>query len=315
MRTRVEVQLDANESPFNAPNNRYPDGGLLPLRQLWGRHERIPVQCIYFCNGTEEAVDFCMRIFALPCRDSVASVRPTRSIYQRRAAANRLEYREADLCVADFSLNVQKLLDTVSATTKVLFLCSPNSPTGNLLESAEIEKVLRSFGGMVVVDESYIDYLPQATVLGLLNTYKNLVILRSFSHAWASAGVRLAAVVAHPEVISKFERIGFTHPVGSLVIKYAEQMVARRHDLDKWVRQIIEERVKVIAALRQLPECEVVYPSVTNFVLVRFIDTPAVYKYLLKQRIAVKPVHGALRITIGLPGENSALLGALRRRV
>lgn len=313
-RIKASVRLDANESPFNSSDNRYPDEEVLSLRQKWGSHERIPAHCIYFCNGTEEAVDFCMRVYALPCRDSVVSVSPTRGIYKRRAMVNRLEYREVVLDDDGFSLNAEKLLDTVSATTKIIFLCSPNNPTGNLLDAEEVEKVVGRFNGMVVVDESYIDYVPQATLLNLLNTNRNLIILRSFSHAWASAGVRLAAVVAHPEVISDFERIGFAHPIGSLVIRYAMQMVARRFDVDKWVRRTIDERTKVMVALKELPECEEVYPSVANFVLVRFTDTQVVYKYLLKQNIAVRPVHGALRITIGLPAENSALLGALRRR-
>lgn len=313
-RPAARVRLDANESPFNTPDNRYPDGELLTLRTSWGMHEHIPPQCIYFCGGTEEAIDLSMRIYALSGRDSVASVAPTRTIYKRRALVNRLEYREANLREDDFSLNTELLLDTVSQTTKMVFLCSPNSPTGNVLRQNDVETVLQLFDGMVVVDESYVDYAPGTTVIGLLNKYKNLIVLRSFSHAWSAAGLRLAAVVAHPEVISDFQRVGWVHPVSSVVERAAQEMVNRRLDIDKWVRQTISERQKVAAALNDLPECIKVFPSVTNFLLVSFSDPRSVYKCLLDQGIAVRAIGGFLRITIGLPSENSALLGALRRR-
>lgn len=313
-RVKADVQLDANESPFNAPDNRYPDEELLQLKTLWGRHERIPAQCIYMCNGTEEAVDLAMRAFALPCRDSVASAGPTRSIYRRRAAVNRLEYREAALRREDFSLNTDVLLNVISQTTKMIFLCSPNSPTGNVINREMLSMLLERFDGMVVVDESYVDFVSQATMLSLLNTYKNLVILRSFSHAWSAAGLRLAAIVAHPSVIKSFERVGYTHPLSSPVVREATKLVCRRLDVDKWARLLNVEREKVRIALKELPECLEIYPSYANFIFVRFVDSVAVYKYLLGRGVAVKAIQGCLRLTIGLPGDNSALIGALRRR-
>lgn len=315
MQMKGELKFDANESPFNSPMNRYPDATAATLREAWGRHERIPASCIYFCNGTEEAVDLVMRIYAPDRTDSVVSVTPTRSVYRRRAEINRLHFREVPLRSVDFDLNAEALLDSVDNTTRAIFLCSPNNPTGNLLNSEAIETILDLFEGMVVVDESYIDFIPQATLLKLLNKYKNLIIFRSFSHAWSSAGARLAAVVAHPDVIRKMEKVGFMHPISSLVIAYAEELMERRLDIDKWSRQVIDERTKVVAALKDVPGCLEIYPSVTNFLLVRFDNASAVYKYLKRNGIAVRPVFGALRITIGLPGENSALVGALRRRV
>lgn len=312
---KSELKFDANESPFNSPMNRYPDATAATLRESWGRHERIPASCIYFCNGTEEAVDHVMRIYAPERTDSVVSVTPTRSVYKRRAEINRLVFREVELRPDNFELDAEALLDSVDNSTRLIFLCSPNNPTGNLLDSESIETILDLFEGMVVVDESYIDFIPQATLLKLLNKYKNLILLRSFSHAWSSAGARLASVVAHPEVIKKLERVGFTHPISSLVIAYAEELMERRLDIDKWSRQVIDERTKVVAALKDVPGCLEIYPSVTNFLLVRFDEVDSVYQYLKSQGIAVRPIHGALRITIGLPGENSALVGALRRRV
>jgi len=178
----------------------------------------------------------------------------------------------------------------------------------------DVEMALQLFDGMVVVDESYVDYAPEKTMLGLLNRYDNLILLRSFSHAWASAGLRLAAVVARPGVTGSLRRVGWTHPVSSVVARAAQEMVRRRLDVDKWVRQTVCERAKVAAALRELPECEKVFPSDANFLLARFSDSASLCKYLLAQGIAVRDVGGFLRISIGLPGENSALLGALRRR-
>ena len=182
----------------------------------------------------------------------------------------------------DYELSAETVLDTVSGTTRIIFLCSPNSPTGNLLDRQEIETILQLFEGIVVVDESYIDFAPQASVLELLNKYKNLIIIRSFSHAWSLAGLHLSAIVAHPEVIEEITKIGLTHPVSTPVIEQATQ-------------------------------CQHIYHSDANFLLVRFTDSAAIYKYLLRAGIATYPIKGCLRISIGLPTENSELLGALRR--
>jgi len=309
------VRLDANELPFNTPLNRYPsEQDYTALAEAWGNHERIPASCIYFTCGTEEAIDLAQRIYAVQGRDSVLEATPTRSIYRRRAQLNRLECRDVPLTEDTWQLPINKVLDTASPTTKLLFLCSPNSPTGTLHPSDEVCKLLEQFSGMVIVDESYIDFSPHATLLPLLNRYKNLVILRSFSHAWAAAGVRLAAVIAHPEVIKQFSNFGYTHPLSFNVLQSAMELVKNRLDVDKWVRQIVTERTKVEVALSQLPEVEKVYPSVANFILVKFRDNEEVYRYLLNESIATRLLPIGIRISIGLPGENSALIGALRRR-
>lgn len=311
----VRVKLDANESPYNYPDNLYPDRTLMHLREAWGIHERIPPQCIYMCAGTEVAVDHCMRLYAMPGKDSVLSVTPTRSVYKVRARINRLCYREVPLCPSDFSLDVDALLSAIDDSVKLIFICSPNSPTGNLLGRTSLDILLDLYDGMVVIDESYIDFVPQATVLQLLNRHQNLIILRSFSHGWAAAGLRLAAMVARPQVISALAQTGYTHPVSSPVIREAEMLLARRLDIDKWTCQLVEERTKVEIALRGLPGCVDVYPSVANFLLVRFDQPEAVYSDLLREGIKVRQVGQCLRLSIGLPADNSALLSVLRRRV
>lgn len=169
IRPKAKVRLDANESPFNTPFNRYPDEkDLGELKHNWGKHERIPASCIYFTHGTEEAVDLLMRVYALPNRDSVVAAEPTRSIYKRRAIINRVEYREAALKENDFELDAERILEAVSETTKIIYLCSPNSPTGNLLDAQSIETILQLFEGIVVVDESYIDFVPHKSILPCL---------------------------------------------------------------------------------------------------------------------------------------------------
>lgn len=316
LRPKAQLYLDANESPFNAPLNKYPtEAALNKLKHEWGKHEHIPERCIYFCNGTEEAIDLLLRTYTLPQNDSVVTVVPTRMIYKRRAKINRVECREVALKADNFELDIESILNQISENTKILFLCSPNSPTGNLLNLNDVEEILQLFDGLVVIDESYIEYTRNKSAVGLLNKYRNVVIVRSFSHAWSCAGLQLASVVAHPEVIDEISKVGFVYPLSTAVIEIGLKQVRNRLDVDKCVRQIIDERTKVRIALSELPECVRIYHSDANFILVRFSDSATIYKYLLKEGIAVHPVHGCLRITIGLPSENSALLGALRRRV
>lgn len=315
IRPKAEVRLDENESPFNAPYNRYLDeSSLSSLKQSWGKHEHIPSKCIYFCNSTEESTDLIMRAFTRQHTDNVVAITPTRSIYKKRSLINNVSYKEAPLRESDYELDASQMLNEVDNDTKLIFLCSPNSPTGNLLDTNEIELILQLFDGIVVVDESYIDFCAHASVVPLLNKYKNLIILRSFSHAWSMAGVHMAAIVAYPDVIDQISKVGFTHPISCTVEEMVSNMLSHRLDVDKWTRQIIDERTKVRLALSDIPACKHIYHSDANFLLVRFDDCQSVYKYLLKNGIAVKPVCGCLRISIGLPTENSALLGALRRR-
>lgn len=314
-RATAEIRLDANESPFNTPDNRYPDNELTLLKKNWGAYERIPERCVYFTNGTEEAVDLAMRTLAVPTRDDIIITPPTRSVYERRAAANRLSCREVALNEDDFSLNVEAVLNAVGTSTRIIFLCSPGSPTGNLLSRDSVETLAGLFDGYIIIDESYIDFTPQATLLPLLNSYSNVVILRSFSHAWSAAGLRLASVIAHPEVIEDLTRVGLTHPLSSPVIRAATHLVSHRLDVDKWARRLIDEREKVVLALSQLPSCKKIYPSCTNFILTRFDRPEDVHRDLSEAGISVRLLGEYIRITIGLPNENSALIGALRRRI
>lgn len=312
------TNLSDNTSPFNAPLNAYPSDELLDaLKAEWGRFEHIPAPCVYFCGGgTEQAVDLTLRAFCTAGRDSIVAPSPTRTIYERRARVCQLDYREAPLGANDFELSTEAVLNCVGPTTRAIILCSPNSPTGNLLDPSAVETILALFTeGLVLVDESYIEFAPGRSVLPLLNRFKNLVVLRSFSHAWSAAGLRLAAVVAHPEVIARYAAVGPTHPVSLPVITAARTLVRQRLDVDKWVRRIVEERDKVRLALSDLPECRHIYASAANFLFVRFDCSEAVHRYLAECGIRTS-LHGdCLRITIGSAADNTALLSALRKRI
>ena len=312
------LRLHANESPFNSPENRYPDTALLRLKSQWGCHEGIPPRCCYLCNGTEEAVDLAVRIFCEPGRDEVIALRPSRGIYAKRADLNGVGCHEVSLRPDDFSLDVDAVIENVRMNTKVIFLCNPNSPTGNLLSVDDIATLADLFSGIIVVDESYIEFAPKQSAVMLLNRHPNVLIIRSFSHAWASAAIRMSVVVAYPNVVKYFELMGMSHPISTLCSDYAERLVKHRLDVDKWVRQLIDERGKVVLALKELPVCQRIYPSETNFIMVRMLQCQEVVSYLNQQHIAVATCanHPSLadcvRITISLPVDNSRLLGALR---
>lgn len=305
------LRLDANESPFNSPENLYPDRELTAVKKLWGQYEHIPPSYIYLCNGTEESVDLCIRSFVEPFQGEILTVTPTRSVYIKRASVNRVTYREC-LLSDDYKLDVDSLLSLVTEATKLIFLCSPNSPTGNSFSRSDIELILQRFDGFLVLDESFIDFCLQNSKLSLLNTYDNLIILRSFSHAWSSAGARLASIVAHPQLIQKIESVGLTHPLNTFAINYFNELLDRRVEVHKWVRQIVEERTKVVLALKALPLNLKVYHSDANFVFVTNDKKDFLYQYLLKHGVSVRNTGGGLRISIGMPRDNSVLLSVLR---
>lgn len=336
------LRFHANESPFNSPLNTYPESNNSELKEMWGRHEGIPAKCCHLVRGTEEAIDLVLRTFCTPGKDRVLAVAPTRRVYVRRSELHDVDCSLALLHEDDFSLDVDAVLEKVTSQTKVIFLCNPNCPTGNLLSSEGITKLAESFEGILVIDESYIDFCPTFTSLQLLNRFSRVIILRSFSHAWAAAGARLCMVIGHPGMIPYLQTAGLSHPLSAPEIEYAKELFTRRSDVDKWTRQIVEERIRMACALAQLPFCKKVYPSVTNFLLIKVENASRLCAYLEEQQMAVTcftnevndesnqtrsdcraafPIHSikdirldnCLRITISLPWENSKLLGALRK--
>lgn len=313
----ARVFLDANESPFNAPNNRYPDPLQTEVKAALSRIKGIRPDCIFLGNGSDEAIDTIYRVFCVPGRDNVVAMDPSYGMYSVCAAVNDVEYRRVALN-DHFDISADALLAVCNDRTKAIFLCSPNNPTGNLLSRDEMLKLLRGFDGMVVVDEAYNDFSGRRSMLFDLADFPNLIVLQTLSKAWASAAIRLGIAYARPEVIAFFNKVKHPYNVSALTQREALKILVRRYDVENWVKQIVNERAKVVRAVRQLPFYIADYPTDANFFLVKLQDARRIYEYLVEQGIVVRDrsrvrlCGDCLRITIGLPGENSQLLAALR---
>lgn len=313
----ASVFLDANESPYNAPFNRYPDPLQRELRQKLAELKGIPPECLFLGNGSDEAIDLVYRVFCEPGRDKVIAPSPTYGMYAVCADINGVEYRSVPLG-KDFSFSAEELLAAADARTKVIFLCSPNNPTGNLLPAEEVDKVLQRFPGVVVVDEAYGDFAPEASLRPALSRHPRLIILQTFSKAWASAGIRLGVAMAHPDIIACFNKVKYPYNVNILTQRQALAMLERREEVAAWTARLLEERERLMEALRPLKLCRALYPSAANFFLVRVNQADRIYEELVQRGIIVRNrsrIHlceNCLRISIGTPEENRQLLEALQ---
>ena len=314
----ASVFLDANESPYNRPYNRYPDPLQRELKQRVAAVKGVPAANIFLGNGSDEAIDLIFRVFCRPGKDNVVAIEPTYGMYSVCAAINDVEYRRV-LLEADFSMRADKLLEACGQNTKAIFICSPNNPTGNAMKHEEIVRVCESFPGIVVVDEAYGDFQRAPSLTKELAAHPNLVVLATLSKAWGSAAIRLGMAFAHEEVIGFFNKVKYPYNVNQLTQEQAAAMLRRADDVEKWKRIILDERPKVMRAVSLLPSCVKVYPSDANFFLARMTDADAIYQYLIGRGIVVRNrsrvalCDNCLRITVGTPQENTALLAALRQ--
>ncbi len=312
------VFLDANESPYNAPLNRYPDPLQRQLKQAVERVKGVPEACTFLGNGSDEAIDLVFRIFCEPGRDNVVAISPTYGMYEVCAHINDVAYRPVPLD-EDFHLSAERLLAAADSHTKVIFLCSPNNPTGNSLQRAEVDKILERFGGIVVMDEAYSDFSAQRPYRPEVQAHPNLIVLNTMSKAWASAAIRLGMAFAREEIISLMNRVKYPYNISLPTQKEALGMLQRASQVTGWVQRVLGERTRLAAAFARLPLCREVFPTDANFFLTRVSDAPKIYHYLIdcgivvRDRSRVELCHNALRITIGTPEENNALLGALRK--
>ena len=314
----AHVFLDANENPYNAPYNRYPDPLQRQLKQMLAKVKHVPDDMIFLGNGSDEAIDLTYRIFCQPARDNVVAIEPTYGMYRVCADINNVEYRPVPLG-ADYQLQATDLLAACDEHTKIVWLCSPNNPTGNSLRRDQLLLVADRFPGIVVVDEAYIDFAQQPSLRQELATHPNLVILQTMSKAWGSAAIRLGMAFAHRDIIALYNKVKYPYNVNLLTQQQAMQMLADPFEVDKYVRMLLAERQRLMPAILQLPVCQQVYPSDANFFLARMTDAPAVYRYLVDRGIIVRNRHrvqlcqNCLRITIGTKTENSELVAALRQ--
>ncbi|MBO7120700.1 MAG: histidinol-phosphate transaminase [Bacteroidaceae bacterium] len=313
----AHVFLDANENPYNDPINRYPDPLQEKLKERLAPLKGVRPSQIFLGNGSDEAIDLVYRIFCNPGKDNVVAIAPTYGMYKVCADINDVEYRSVPL-LEDWQLDTKGLLNAADAHTKVLWICSPNNPTANDFPREAIHEVLTNFDGIVVIDEAYSDFSTNQPFRSLLDSYPNLIVLNTFSKAWASAAIRLGMAFASEEIIGLFNKVKYPYNVNLLTQEKALTLLADLPTVDGWLAQIKREREHVLPALAELPIVLKVFPTDANFVLVRVTDANRIYRYLIEQGIVVRNrtrvqlCQDCLRITIGTRQENNELLGALR---
>ena len=313
----AHVFLDANENPYNEPINRYPDPLQEKLKARLAPLKGVRPSQIFLGNGSDEAIDLVYRIFCNPGKDNVVAIAPTYGMYKVCADINDVEYRSVPLS-EDWLFKPKALLDAADANTKVIWICSPNNPTGNDFPREAIHEILVSFNGIVVVDEAYSDFSTNQPFRSMLDNYPNLIVLNTFSKAWASAAIRLGMAFASEDILSLFNKVKYPYNVNQLTQEKANALLNDIGAIDNWLAQIRREKQNVLPALNELPVVQKVFPTDANFVLVRVTDADSVYHYLIEKGIVVRNRNrvqlckDCLRITIGTRQENNELLGALR---
>ena len=313
----AHVFLDANENPYNAPYNRYPDPLQEELKQAISKVKGVATENIFLGNGSDEAIDLPYRCFCEPGIDNVVAIEPTYGMYRVCADINNVEYRPV-LLDEHFQMNADKLLAACDAHTKLIWLCSPNNPTGNNLNRDEMLKVIEQFDGIVIVDEAYSDFSRQQTMRSCLPKYPNLIVLNTMSKAWGCAALRLGMAFASKEIIGLFNKVKYPYNVNLLTQQKALEAINAKINVEKWVNILLQERSQLMEAFRQLPICKEVYPSDANFFLAKMTDALSIYNYLVDQGVIVRNrtriqlCENCLRVTIGTRSENSELLRALR---
>ena len=316
----ASVFLDANENPYNTPNNRYPDPLQKELKALIAPVKKVNPEQIFLGNGSDEAIDLLFRAFCRPEVDNVVAIHPTYGMYEVCADINDVEYRKV-LLDGNFQFKAKDLLKASDENTKLMFLCSPNNPTGNNLDAKEIIALLQAFQGIVVIDEAYIDFSSQPSFIGILDEYPNLIILQTFSKAWGCAAIRLGMAFASPDIIGIFTKIKYPYNINLLTQQEALRMMQRHYEVQRWVSTLLEERARLMEAFARLSCCKKVFPTDANFFLTRVTHAKAIYDYLVDQGIIVRNrsnvtlCEDCLRITVGTRPENDTLLEALRNYI
>lgn len=313
----ARVFLDANENPYNAPYNRYPDPLQADVKELLSKIKGVPSDCIFLGNGSDEAIDLVYRCFCEPCVDNVVAIDPTYGMYQVCADINNVEYRPVQLD-SNFQMSSSDVLAACDQHTKVVWICSPNNPSGNDIERKEIEKVVNDFEGIVVIDEAYSDFSQQPSFRNDLSKYPNVIVLNTMSKAWGCAAIRLGMAFASKDIIDIFNKVKYPYNVNILTQEKAIELLKDTSDVQRWVSILLEERHRVIEAFSLLPICEKVYPTASNFFLAKVTDAQSIYDYLVNKGVIVRNrtrvtlCENCLRITIGTRTENNELMAALR---
>jgi len=316
----ASVLLDANENAFGSPlatnYNRYPDPLQSKLKAKISGIKGVPINNIFIGNGSDEAIDLLFRAFCRPGIDNVLIVPPTYGMYEVSANINDVAIKKVNLTV-DFQLDLNAMAEAVDAHTKLIFICSPNNPTGNSINRIDIETIINNFDGLVVIDEAYINFARQKSFTQELAEYNNVVVLQTLSKAWGLAGLRIGMAFASEEIIHIFNKIKPPYNINQASQQLALEALERVDEINAWIKETVHEREQLSVALLDLPFVHRVYPSDANFILVQVTEPKMIYQYLvhlgiiIRDRSSVALCEGCLRMTIGTPAENRQLLQAL----
>ena len=315
------MYLDANENSFGSPldvnYNRYPDPIQFKVKQRLSEIKGVPPGNIFLGNGSDEAIDILFRAFCRPGVDNVITLPPTYGMYEVSANINDVEVRKIKL-TRDYQLDMEGIAEAIDENTKIIFICSPNNPTGNSINRADIETILANFQGLVVIDEAYINYSRQKTFIQELTEYANLVVLHTLSKAWGLAGLRLGMAFASEEIIEVFNKVKPPYNINEASQRIALEALQNVEQINNWIKLIVSEREKLINDLGELALVLKIFPSDANFILVKTIDAKGIYDHLVNNGIIVRDrskvelCEGSLRITVGTPDENKTLITNLK---
>ena len=311
------IFLDANENPFDNGVNRYPDPYQRSLKSVLSEQKGLTEQQILLGNGSDEVLDLIYRAFCEPNKDNIITLPPTYGMYKVLAGINAVDNREV-LLTKDFEPNVIEILKVADSNSKLLFICSPNNPTGNAFQKKEIKELLESFNGLVVVDEAYIDFSNDESWVSELKQYPNLIVTQTLSKAYGLAGIRLGICYASEEIIGILNKIKPPYNVNQLTQQRALQRVLHQDLVKQEVKQILDEREELTKALKDLEFVAALYPTDANFVLAKVDDANKRYQQLLEKQVVVRnrstqPLcENTLRFTVGTPEENKKLIAILK---
>lgn len=317
----ANVYLDANENSYGSPltkwYNRYPDPLQLKVKEKLSTIKAVPVDNIFLGNGSDECIDVLLRAFCEPGKDNIVICPPTYGMYEVSANINDVAIKKVPLTPA-FQLNLPGIEEAIDDNTKMIFLCSPNNPTGNSLNREDIEVILNNYSGIVVIDEAYINFSRFRSFTQELNDYPNLVVLQTLSKAWGLAALRVGMAFASTDIIYVMNKIKPPYNINQASQDLALQALEEVGQVNDMIREIVAQRELLAKELLELPMVQKIYPSDANFLLVQVTEPKAIYKYLLEKGIVVRDrsnvtlCAGCLRITVGTPDENVSVVNSLK---
>ena len=319
---KASVFLDANENPFGStlPEafNRYPDPLQWQLKFQLARIKGVPAENIFVGNGSDEVIDLAYRIFCEPGKDNVIICPPTYGMYEVSANINNVGIKKVYL-TRDFQLDVAAVLEAIDANSKLLFICSPNNPTGNNMRRADVELLLNNFPGIVIIDEAYINYSDQKTFIQELTEYPNLVVMQTLSKAWGLAALRLGLAYASLDIINLFNKVKPPYNINLASQELALQALQHTDRVNDWIRIAVDERTRLANVFASFAMVEKVFNSDANFLLIKVKNPDALYQYLAQHEVVVRNrsrepfCEGCLRITVGTPEENNVLIELMEK--